>query len=451
MPEIWKKIKYAENYEVSDLGNIRSLKRGNRLLTIDYDRLKKTKTRARPGLSVNGKLKQYYLHRIVAEHFIDNPNNFPEVNHKDGNYHNNKAENLEWTTKVANMKHANENKLMTRYTRSVIVKDRETEKEQIYTSVSECAKSLGYSCGTISLTCSGKRKDKKYDMCYQEKEPDNVKEGSIWKEYPESDKYLVSTCGQVKNKKSGRLMMGSKVNGYRFVNLFLDREKSKLNRLIHRMVAQTFIPNPENKQLVNHIDANILNNCVENLEWVTYKENMNSAETLINLKKGKASHIEKVGNPVLQISIDTGEIVRKMRGCYDAHLYNLKSGTVSNVAYYYNYINSGKKAKITAKTFDKKYIFIFEKDKEAISRFLEIAREALNNPVIERKNIQQWNKEKTQLLAEYKSIYEASKKLNINYSGISQCCNYYLYNDSDRPQCYKLKTFKGSVFTFVKE
>jgi len=45
-------------------------------------------------------------------------------------------------------------------------------------------------------------------------------------------------------------------------------------------------------------------------------------------------------------------------------------------------------------------------------------------------------------------MYSAAKKLNIAHSGISQCCNYYKYNDDNRPKCYKLKTYKGFVFKF---
>ena len=83
MVEIWKTITYAPNYEVSNLGNIKN-KKTNKLININYERLKKDNKRARPGLSHNGGIKAYYLHRIVAQHFIDNPDNLPEVNHIDG-------------------------------------------------------------------------------------------------------------------------------------------------------------------------------------------------------------------------------------------------------------------------------------------------------------------------------------------------------------------------------
>ena len=119
--EIWKTITYAPNYEVSNLGNIKN-KKTNKPITVNFERLKKDNKRVRPGLSHNGKGKGYYLHRIVAEHFIDNPDNLPEVNHIDGDYYNNKAENLEWISKLDNMRHASENKLMKRYGRLLIRK-----------------------------------------------------------------------------------------------------------------------------------------------------------------------------------------------------------------------------------------------------------------------------------------------------------------------------------------
>ena len=122
MEEIWKTIKYAPNYEISNFGNIKN-KKTSRLLTINYERLKKDNKRARPGLSHNGKIKGYYLHRIVAEHFLDNPDDLPEVNHIDGDFYNNKLSNLEWISKLDNMRHASENKLMKRYKRKVIIKN----------------------------------------------------------------------------------------------------------------------------------------------------------------------------------------------------------------------------------------------------------------------------------------------------------------------------------------
>jgi hypothetical protein len=132
-------------------------------------------------------------------------------------------------------------------------------------------------------------------------------ENVIWKPHPELDKYLVSNTGEVKHKRTNRILKGSKVNGYRFVNLHND-DDTKRNCLIHRLVAETFLENPKNKPVVNHKDTNILNNNLNNLEWVTHKENMNTKETIENLKKGRNS------KTILQIDIETGNVVNKFYG-----------------------------------------------------------------------------------------------------------------------------------------
>lgn len=84
--------------------------------------------------------------------------------------------------------------------------------------------------------------------------------------------YSVSNYGEVRNNKTGKLMKPRKnETGYLRINL-TKNGKPKCMR-VHRLVAQAFIPNPENKLQVNHIDFNRENNCVSNLEWVTNQEN----------------------------------------------------------------------------------------------------------------------------------------------------------------------------------
>lgn len=84
--------------------------------------------------------------------------------------------------------------------------------------------------------------------------------------------YSVSNYGDVKNNRTGKLMKPRKnEKGYLRIGLTTNG-KQKCMR-VHRLVAQEFIPNPENKLQVNHIDFNRENNCVSNLEWVTNQEN----------------------------------------------------------------------------------------------------------------------------------------------------------------------------------
>lgn len=75
-------------------------------------------------------------------------------------------------------------------------------------------------------------------------------------------------------------------DGYCKVNLYKDRKLKRVS--IHRLVASTFIPNPENKPQINHIDGNKQNNSADNLEWVTSKENIrHSIEKGLTKNKGK--------------------------------------------------------------------------------------------------------------------------------------------------------------------
>ena len=438
MEEIWKPITYASNYEVSNLSNIRNIKK-NKNITVNYERLKKTNTRARVGITNNdNKSKGYYLHRIVAEHFIDNPNHLPEVNHKNGDFYDNRACNLEWISKIDNMKHAVDNNLIVnKFKRRIRVFNKITKQEQIFDSLTECAEFLNCSKGVISIKCNSKEKKSKgrslkqviqYDIkgnqlnkfisshdaaeklnisspgihqccsyykyndddrpksyklkCFkgfifkfdekesiqdkfrdleisyvdiqqndsnfQQMEPENI----IWKPYPELDKYLVSNTGEVKHKRTNRIVNGSKVNGYRFVLLRRD-DGTKRNCLVHRLVAETFLENPEKKPVVNHKDTNILNNHLSNLEWVTYKENLNTKETIENLKKGKNS------KHILQIDIETGNILSKFYGASEGEeLLKISGGIILKICNYYHgnkrYGNGNPQ-----KTYQKTQIFIF--------------------------------------------------------------------------------------------
>lgn len=112
MEEIWKDVVgYEGLYKVSNLGRVKSLKGYHR-----KDCILKLRNNLygylTVGLSKHNKSKRIKVHRLVAETFIPNPQNYEQVNHIDGNKLNNNVLNLEWCNRSYNMKHAYDNNLL---------------------------------------------------------------------------------------------------------------------------------------------------------------------------------------------------------------------------------------------------------------------------------------------------------------------------------------------------
>lgn len=127
----------------------------------------------------------------------------------------------------------------------------------------------------------------------------------IWKTIDEYPNYQVSNLGRVKNiKKQSFLKPYPTRSGYLLVSLYSNKQRKCIT--IHRLVAEHFIPNPENKPCIDHINTDRTDNRIENLKWVTYSENMKNPETQIKLK----NKTEKKIKEVLQFDLDMNFISR---------------------------------------------------------------------------------------------------------------------------------------------
>lgn len=153
--EVWKWIPgYEALYQASNLGNIKSYKKGGELILkprIDKDGYYKVILADCYGIR-----KEYRLHRLIAQTFLENPENLPVVNHKDEDITNNKVSNLEWCSVKYNNNYGNRNKKISQSkinspkTSKLVKEIKPDGTEVIYPSLKEAERQTGHFTGNIS-------------------------------------------------------------------------------------------------------------------------------------------------------------------------------------------------------------------------------------------------------------------------------------------------------------
>ncbi len=126
---------------------------------------------------------------------------------------------------------------------------------------------------------------------------------------PNYNGYKINKKGVVYSDKSKKILKSIIVNGYDTINI-INNNKKITNCAIHRLVAFTFIPKPDGKDVVNHINSNKLDNRLENLEWVTQKENTAAHGKQIHHPK-KVNQLDMDGNIIATFNslIDAGTAI----------------------------------------------------------------------------------------------------------------------------------------------
>ena len=108
--------------------------------------------------------------------------------------------------------------------------------------------------------------------------------------------YEIKKCGTIFNKYTGKILKPyTLISGYSQVILTIFGLRKHM--YIHRLVALAFLPNPDNKRCIDHIDGNKLNNCLENLRYATHQENSRNRMISINNTSGyKGVNYDKIIN-----------------------------------------------------------------------------------------------------------------------------------------------------------
>ncbi|MBR3164001.1 HNH endonuclease [Candidatus Saccharibacteria bacterium] len=164
MSEIWKAVPgYEGKYEVSDQGRVRSLphivtmKKINAKSYPYYFKGKILKPYVGKGgyLYVSLVIKREYVHRLVAMAFIPNPDNLPQVNHKDENKQNNIVSNLEWCTQKYNLKYGTGQERRHKQLKVPVIATDKDGSEYRFESITEAAGKTGAGSRHIAYCCRG--------------------------------------------------------------------------------------------------------------------------------------------------------------------------------------------------------------------------------------------------------------------------------------------------------
>lgn len=151
--ELWREWPQDPRILVSNMGNVVSYKRGSAYpLKVIHN------PSGYQTVSVgHGSNNKQYVHRLAAETWLDNPDHYEEVNHINGDKDDNRVENLEWTTRSENLRHAYRTGLKKKTGGSKPTPIRIVETGEVFESIAECARRIGCLPANISNCLAGRQ------------------------------------------------------------------------------------------------------------------------------------------------------------------------------------------------------------------------------------------------------------------------------------------------------
>lgn len=292
-------------YQVSSLGRIKNNKR-----------IFSPKTREDGYINSvfvldDKKKKSYYYHVLIAKTFIENPEGKLTVNHINTIKDDNRVINLEWCTHSEQNLSQNKKSYNTRG-KPINQLDLNGNFIKRWEKLTDAQSELKIDKRNISSVLKGKRKktgEFKWEYC-----DIDIIENEIWKRVLLNDFEEIYASNYGRIKKNNVFSYGTlRKSGYYEIKIKNIVKNKYFTFRVHRLICIAFTENVHNKEFVNHKDLNRSNNKLENLEWITNKENVNHQLDLNNREK-----LNCLSKDVLQIDIKTGYIIKEFNSVSQA-------------------------------------------------------------------------------------------------------------------------------------